>query len=167
MASGHTFGKVFRVLDGTVFEQCFRRWVASIVGMAEGVVAFDGKTLGGSKDGPNTALPPRRWASHWGRKARRARAMNWWRSKRCSIPWYSKAASSPSTQWGVRQTSQQRRGLGVSYRLAFLRRLAPTRCLNPVSGADAFERFGGDRRAVRHVHIKELAPHMRLMWCTT
>lgn len=54
--SHDTFGKVFRVLDGTVFEQCFRRWVASIVGVAEGVVAFDGKTLRGSKDGPNTAL---------------------------------------------------------------------------------------------------------------
>jgi hypothetical protein len=26
--SHDTFGKVFRVLDGTVFEQCFRRWVA-------------------------------------------------------------------------------------------------------------------------------------------
>jgi predicted transposase YbfD/YdcC len=54
--SHDTFGKVFRVLDATVFESCFRRWVASIVGVAEGVVAFDGKTLRGSKDGPNTAL---------------------------------------------------------------------------------------------------------------
>jgi predicted transposase YbfD/YdcC len=54
--SHDTFGEVFRVLDGAVFERCFRQWVASIVGVAEGVVAFDGKTVRGSKDGPNTAL---------------------------------------------------------------------------------------------------------------
>jgi len=54
--SHDTFGNVFRVLDATVFERCFRCWVASIVGVAEGVVALDGKTLRGSKDGPNTAV---------------------------------------------------------------------------------------------------------------
>ena len=51
-----TFGDIFRVLDAQVFENCFRQWIASIVGVAKGVVAFDGKTLRGSKDGPNTAL---------------------------------------------------------------------------------------------------------------
>jgi predicted transposase YbfD/YdcC len=54
--SHDTFGKVFRVLDATVFERCFRQWIASVVGVVEGVVAFDGKTLRGSTDGPNTAL---------------------------------------------------------------------------------------------------------------
>lgn len=54
--SHDTFGEVFRVLDATVFEKCFRQWVGSIVGAAQGVVAFDGKTVRGSKDGPNTAL---------------------------------------------------------------------------------------------------------------
>lgn len=54
--SHDTFGEVFRVLDAKVFERCFRQWVASIVGVAQGVVAFDGKTVRGSKDGPNTAL---------------------------------------------------------------------------------------------------------------
>lgn len=54
--SHDTFGKVFRVLDATVFERCFRQWIASVVGAVEGVVAFDGKTLRGSTDGPNTAL---------------------------------------------------------------------------------------------------------------
>jgi len=54
--SHDTFGAVFRVLDATMFERCFRQWVADIVGVAEGVVAFDGKTARGSKDGPNTAL---------------------------------------------------------------------------------------------------------------
>lgn len=54
--SHDTYGDVFRVLDANVFEQCFRQWVAGIVGVAEGVVALDGKTVRGSKDGPNTAL---------------------------------------------------------------------------------------------------------------
>jgi len=40
----------------TVFENCFRSWIASIVGVVESVVALDGKTVRGSKDGPNTAL---------------------------------------------------------------------------------------------------------------
>jgi predicted transposase YbfD/YdcC len=51
-----TFVDVFRVLDARVFERCFREWIASIVGIVDGVVALDGKTLRGSKDGPNTAL---------------------------------------------------------------------------------------------------------------
>jgi len=37
-------------------ESCFRQWIGDIVGVVEGVVAFDGKTVRGSKDGPNTAL---------------------------------------------------------------------------------------------------------------
>ena len=54
--SHDTFGDVFLVLDATVFEHCFRHWIASIVGTVEGVVAFDGKTVRGSKNGANTAL---------------------------------------------------------------------------------------------------------------
>ena len=54
--SHDTFGEVFRILDAKVFENCFRQWIASLVGVAKGVVAFDGKTVRGSKDGPNTAL---------------------------------------------------------------------------------------------------------------
>ena len=54
--SHDTFGEVFRILDAKVFESCFRQWIAGIVGVVEGVVAFDGKTIRGSKDGPNTAL---------------------------------------------------------------------------------------------------------------
>lgn len=54
--SHDTFGDVFRVLDAKVFESCFRQWISDIVGVVKGVVAFDGKTVRGSKDGPNTAL---------------------------------------------------------------------------------------------------------------
>ena len=55
-ASHDRFGKVFRVLDATIFERCFRRWLASIVGVAQGVLAVDSKTVRGSNDGPNAAL---------------------------------------------------------------------------------------------------------------
>lgn len=54
--SHDTFGRVFRLLDAKEFETCFRDWIKEIVGVVEGVVAFDGKTARGSQDGPNTAL---------------------------------------------------------------------------------------------------------------
>ena len=56
MALGHTFGNVLRVLDATVFEHCFRQWIANLMRTVEGVVAFDGKTIRGAKDGANTTL---------------------------------------------------------------------------------------------------------------
>jgi len=55
-ASHDTFGRVFRILDATVFERCFRRWIADMIGVVDGVVAIDGKTVCGSRDGENTAL---------------------------------------------------------------------------------------------------------------
>jgi hypothetical protein len=55
-ASHDTFSRVFRLLDAKVFEACFREWVMSLVGVVEGVVAIDGKTVRDSQDGPNTAL---------------------------------------------------------------------------------------------------------------
>ena len=54
--SHDTFSRVFRLLDATIFEQCFRNWIGSLVGVMDGVVALDGKTLCGSNDGRNTAL---------------------------------------------------------------------------------------------------------------
>lgn len=54
--SHDTFGRVFSLLDAAVFERCFRQWISGVVGAAAGVVAIDGKTLCGSRDGPNTAL---------------------------------------------------------------------------------------------------------------
>jgi predicted transposase YbfD/YdcC len=54
--SHDTFGRVFRVLDATVFERCFRNWIAALVGVIEGVVALDGKTVCGSQHGENSAL---------------------------------------------------------------------------------------------------------------
>jgi predicted transposase YbfD/YdcC len=43
-------------LDAKVFERCFRNWIAGLVGVVEGVVALDGKTVRGSRDGENTAI---------------------------------------------------------------------------------------------------------------
>lgn len=54
--SHDTFGRVFRLLDAKVFEACFREWIAGMVGAVAGVVAIDGKTACGSRDGHNTAL---------------------------------------------------------------------------------------------------------------
>jgi predicted transposase YbfD/YdcC len=54
--SHDTFGRVFRILDASVFEKCFRAWIAEMVNVVNGVVALDGKTVCGSKDGDNTAL---------------------------------------------------------------------------------------------------------------
>ncbi len=54
--SHDTFSRVFRVLEAKTFEQCFRHWIAGLLGVVEGVVAFDGKTVCGSRDGQNTAL---------------------------------------------------------------------------------------------------------------
>ena len=54
--SHDTFGRVFRMLDAAVFESCFRDWISGLVGVVDGVVAIDGKTVCGSRDGHNTAL---------------------------------------------------------------------------------------------------------------
>lgn len=49
--SHDTLGRVFSLLDPEQFEQCFRRWVASVFEATEGeVVAIDGKTIRRSHD---------------------------------------------------------------------------------------------------------------------
>ena len=51
------FGDLFRVLDAKGFEERFRQWIAGLVGVVDGVAAFDGKTLRGSgKKGSNELL---------------------------------------------------------------------------------------------------------------
>lgn len=54
--SHDTFGKVFRVLDPGVFESCFREWVGGLVGVVKDIIALDGKTVRGSKDGAVSPL---------------------------------------------------------------------------------------------------------------
>ena len=53
--SHDTFGDVFRVLDPMAFESCFREWIGGRVGVVKDIIALDGKTVRGSKDG---ATPP-------------------------------------------------------------------------------------------------------------
>ena len=54
--SHDTFGRVFRLLEAQAFEACFREWIGGLAGAVAGVVAIDGKTACGSRDGHNTAL---------------------------------------------------------------------------------------------------------------
>jgi predicted transposase YbfD/YdcC len=54
--SHDTFGRVFRILDANAFEQCFRHWISGLIGVVDGVIALDGKTVCGSQDGENSAL---------------------------------------------------------------------------------------------------------------
>lgn len=54
--SHDTFGNVFRVLDPTVFECCFRERIGGLVGAVKEIIALDGKTVRGLKDGTVSPL---------------------------------------------------------------------------------------------------------------
>ncbi len=56
IASHDTFGRVFQILDSQVLEQVCIEWLQSIAGQVEGVVAIDGKSLRGSRDGKQSPL---------------------------------------------------------------------------------------------------------------
>jgi predicted transposase YbfD/YdcC len=56
IASHDTFGRVFQILDSQVLEQVCIEWLQSIAGQFEGVVALDGKSLRGSRDGKQSPL---------------------------------------------------------------------------------------------------------------
>ena len=49
--SHDTFCDVFRVIDAAVFEACFREWIGDLIGVVKDIIAMDGKTVRGSKDG--------------------------------------------------------------------------------------------------------------------
>lgn len=51
-----TLNDLFRALDPKAFEDCFTAWVRDLSGTIPGLVAIDGKTLRGSRDGPQQAL---------------------------------------------------------------------------------------------------------------
>ncbi len=53
--SHDTYGRVFRIMDAKVLEQCLRGWISGLVGVIGGEVALEGKTLCGSQNGNNTA----------------------------------------------------------------------------------------------------------------
>jgi predicted transposase YbfD/YdcC len=56
IASHDTFGRVFQILDSQMLEQVCMEWLQSIAGQIEGVVAIDGKSLRGSRNGKQSPL---------------------------------------------------------------------------------------------------------------
>ena len=56
IASHDTFGRVFQMLDSRMLEQVCMQWLQSIAGQIEGVVAIDGKSLCGSRNGKQSPL---------------------------------------------------------------------------------------------------------------
>ena len=56
IASHDTFGRVFQMLDSRMLEQVCMQWLQSIAGQIEGVVAIDGKSLRGSRNGKQSPL---------------------------------------------------------------------------------------------------------------
>lgn len=67
IASHDTFARVFRLLDPDALEQACQQWLASLVGRVEGVVAIDGKSVRGSRDGKRHPLHiVSAWASQHG-----------------------------------------------------------------------------------------------------
>ena len=54
--SHDTFGNIFRVPDLAVVESCFREWIGGRGGFVRDIIALDGKTARGSKDGTNSPL---------------------------------------------------------------------------------------------------------------
>jgi len=56
IASHDTFGRVFQILDSKVLEQVCIEWLQRIAGQVQGVVAIDGKSLCGSRNGKQSPL---------------------------------------------------------------------------------------------------------------
>lgn len=57
IAAHDTFGRVFSLLDATVFEACFRRWMRTVCGAFEGLqVAIDGTTVRRAKTAGASAI---------------------------------------------------------------------------------------------------------------
>ena len=56
IASHDTFGRVFQILDSKMLEQVCMEWLQSIAGLVQGVVAIDGKSLRGSRNGQQSPL---------------------------------------------------------------------------------------------------------------
>ena len=67
IASHDTFARVFRLLDTDALEKACQQWLASLVGRVQGVVAIDGKSVRGARDGKRHPLHiVSAWASHHG-----------------------------------------------------------------------------------------------------
>src|SRR5215212_5062244 len=65
--SHDTFGRAFARLGPEQFEARFREWAAAVSARLPGLVAIDGKTLRGSRDGASAAI---HLVSAWASEAR-------------------------------------------------------------------------------------------------
>lgn len=54
--SHDTFARVFRLINPEALEQASQQWLRSIVGRVKGVVAIDGKSVRGARDGKKHPL---------------------------------------------------------------------------------------------------------------
>ena len=54
--SHDTFARVFRLVDAAALESACNQWLASIAGQVQGIVAIDGKSVRGSRDGKEHPL---------------------------------------------------------------------------------------------------------------
>ena len=67
IASHDTFARVFRLLDPQALESACHQWLAGLVGRVQGVVAIDGKSVRGARDGKKHPLHiVSAWASEHG-----------------------------------------------------------------------------------------------------
>lgn len=54
--SHHTFARVFRRINTEALEQTCHQWLRSLAGQVQGVVAIDGKSVRGARDGKKHPL---------------------------------------------------------------------------------------------------------------
>jgi predicted transposase YbfD/YdcC len=67
IASHDTFARVFRLINAQALEAACHQWLASLVGRVSGVVAIDGKSVRGARDGNKHPLHiVSAWASEHG-----------------------------------------------------------------------------------------------------
>jgi predicted transposase YbfD/YdcC len=67
IASHDTFARVFRLINTEALEKACHQWLASLVGRVQGVVAIDGKSVRGARDGKQHPLHiVSAWASQHG-----------------------------------------------------------------------------------------------------
>lgn len=94
IAAHDTFGRVFSLLDASVFEACFVRWMQGVCGAFDGLhVAIDGKTIRRAKTAGASAIHlvsafATVWDSPWARSKPPRSPMQSRLFRNCSMPYY-------------------------------------------------------------------------------
>ena len=97
IASHDTFGRVFCLLNTEALENALHQWFAAFVGRVKGVVAIDGKSMRGLRDGKSVrctslASGPANPVCYSGRSGQRKNPMKSQLSQSCSNYSASRAA---------------------------------------------------------------------------